>query len=986
MRKQLSCIVVLLLTALQFSFAQELIVKGIVTDKDGVPLPGTIVMLKSTQKGVQTDENGYYSVRIPNGGGILQFILMGMQTKEFPVNSSTTSLDVTLLEETVELDDIVVIGYGSGRKLGTVVGSAVKVSSEDLKDRPTSNPLDALQGKVSGLQIFTSSGEPSALSSIRLHGTGSLSSSYTPLFVLDGMPIDGSSLRTLNPQDFESVTVLKDASATSIYGSRAANGVVYITTKQGKSSDGKGTITVKYQYGISKFADTSYFESMMNSKELTDLWVDLGLRTRASADELLQRYPHNTEWYKFYYKESAPLHQADISFSGGNTKSRYYISGSYISQEGMAYRSDFERFTFRTNLNAELNKWLKVGTNISIGYDEYQTNPYGSNSTNRGLSLLAPPFYTPYDENGNEYDYIPGWNRYNPKYLERMMPNPIKDIALLPSGYLQINPIEGLTIKTQGGIELKDSRTSFTQYPSYLGSLDNGIARERFTRNQKVTFTNTAEYRFSLKEAHNISVLAGQEWIDYKYETFMAEGRGLTDDRLVLLSNTTQDKDVDGSKAEYAFQSLFGRAEYNFNEKYFADFSLRRDGSSRFGEDNRFANFWALGAMWNAKKEPFLADVSWLDNLSIKLSYGTSGNAEIGNYSSYALVGTNQYDSNTGYTISSPGNSELAWEKQAKTTFGISIELLKLLSLDLEVYNRTTSNMLVNVPNPYTSGFSSITSNVGKLQNRGIDIQLSVDAWKSGNNYIRPYVNFNYNQDKILELFQGKSFWTIANTGIGWTVGQSITYYYPIWKGVNPDNGDAEWYLPGSDTAVTTKDPDNVSNVFSETTLEQNTGIKRYAPMNGGFGLSGLFNGLSLQADFSFSLGKYLIANDNFFFENPNVFYGFNQRRSTTNFWRQAGDQTQFPRADVQFTQFDSRMISNASFLRLKNLSIGYTVPGKYLQKTNGAIKAAKIFVTGRNLLTFTKFDGIDPEIDNNITLGSNPNTRQYSIGVEISL
>lgn len=983
MKERLGYLVAMLLLSLQFALAQNVQVSGKVVDKNGEPIVGVVVMIKGTQRGTATDENGEYKLNAERDN-ILQYLLIGMKTKEVTVGSSST-INVTLEEDSQELDDVVVIGYGSGRKLGTVVGSAVKVSAQKIEDQPTNNPLDALQGKVSGLQIFTSSGEPSALSSIRLHGTGSLSSSSTPLFILDGMPIDPSTIQDINPHDIESVTVLKDASATSIYGSRAANGVLYITTKQGRTGEGNGTINIKYQYGISKMANQDYYDSFMNSEELTDLWVNLGLRTRAYVDNLLAQYPYNTRWDKYYYKDSAPMHQADVSFSGGTRKGRYYISASYSHQEGLAYRSDFERFTLRTNLSSDINSYLKVGANITLGYNEYQSNPYGNNSTNRGLAMLAPPYYTPYDENGNEYDYIPGWNRYSPKYLANKTPYPRGTLSVIPTGYLQLTPVKGLTLKSQGGLELKDYKGTYTRLPSYLGSLDNGSRFEESSRTQKITATNTAEYRFSIDDKHNFAALLGQEWIDYQYTLFSAEGAGLTDDRLIQLSQTTTNKAVEGQRVEWAFSSLFGRLEYNLNEKYFADLSVRRDGSSRFGSNNRFATFWAIGGMWNISKEAFLAKYHWINNLNVKFSYGTSGNAEIGNYASYATVGTKQYDSGIGYTLSSAGDPNLSWEEQSKTTFGVELEAFNRLNLNVEVYKRNTKNMLVSVPQAYTTGWSSITKNVGAMQNTGIDIQLDVTAWKQGKNHITPYVNFNYNQDKITELFQGRSYWIVPNTGIAWVVGKPVTYFYPIWKGVNPDNGDAQWYMPGSDISVKTEDPNNVSTSFSSN-LEQNTGIKRYAPVNGGWGVNAAYKGFTLQADFAFSLGKYLIVNDNYFFENPSVFLGYNQRRTVNDFWTQDNKNARFPRADVEFTQFDSRLISNASFMRLKTLSIGYTIPNKFLGGSHSPIKGAKIFAVGRNLLTFTDFNGIDPEVDTNLTLGVNPNTKQYTVGIELTL
>ena len=992
MKRKLTMFLTLFFVGLGVITAQTQ-VRGTVVDETGEPVIGATIQIKGTSQGTVSDIDGNFTLSAPAGGTLI-VSYVGMQTQEIPVSANVNAI---LIADSELLEDVVVIGYGSARKISSTVGSVVNVSSEKISDKPIANPLDALQGKVPGLQVFTSSGEPSQLSSVRLHGVGSLGASSTPLYVLDGVPIQSGTLLGLNPQDFESVTVLKDASATSIYGARAANGVIYITTKRGKIGE-KATVSIKSQYGRSRLANTDYFEQMMNAQELTDFWVETGYRTKEQVNELLTQYPNDTQWYKYYYKDSAPTYQTDISISGGAGRTNYYISGSYFYQDGLAYRSDFDRYTLRANIDSRVNDWLRVGLNSSVGYDQYQSNPYGTNSTNRGLALLAQPFYSPYDEDGEEYpDLIPGWNRYNPKYLADKMPSPNETARLNTSGYVQINPVEGLTLKTQMGLEASDYTGTSMRYPSYKGSLDYGEVSESFQRRINKTVTNTVEYKFSPAQNHNLTTLLGHEFVDYDYESLYAKSAGHNDDRLMLLTNGTEGKVTESSKNEYAFLSYFGRIEYDFAEKYFLDLSLRNDASSRFGRDNRSAMFWSSGAMWHAKKENFLKDVNWLNSLTFKLSVGTSGNAEIGNYNSYALVGTseydiyygtdtsNQYNGGPGWSIDAPGNSKLSWEEQIKSTFGVSFGLFDRIHADIEVYNRVTSSMLMDVPYPYTTGFAEITENVGKLQNRGVDINLNVDVWKDRNdNYITPYLNFSYNKDKVLELFQGKDYWIIPNTGVCYVVGQPVSFFYPIFNRVNPETGAPEWFVPGENIAINQEDPNNVTSTFNEAALEQNTGISRYAPINGGFGLSASYSGFYLQADFSFSLGKYLIVNDAYFFENPNQFAGFNQRKKVADFWKQPGDVTEFPAYNYMFTQFDSRMIENASFTRLKNLTLGYNVPENFIKKTN-FFKQAKFFVTGRNLLTFTKFEGPDPEVDSNLTLGVNPNTKQISAGFELT-
>ena len=963
--------------------AQTKEITGTVTSADdGGSMPGVSISVKGTSLGTITDMDGRFQLRVPTDAGTLVFSFVGMTTQEEPIGNRSV-INVKLKSEDISVEEVVVVGYGTGKKVGTVVGSFTQVSAEKLKEKPVANIFDALQGKVAGLQVYTSSGEPSQLSSVRLHGSGSLSGSSTPLYVLDGAPLDAGATLSLNTNDFESITILKDASATSIYGTRAANGVIYLTSKKG-SADGKSKITFTGQYGFSELANTEFFEGFMNTKQLTDFWVAVKYRTQQQVDDLLKTYPNDTRWNEYYYKEKAPTYQGNLSVSGGKDNTTYYISGSYLFQDGLAYRSEFERYTLRSNITSKVNNWMSIGLNLSGGYDNRASNPYGTNNTNRGLAMLAQPFYSPYDKDGNEYpDLIPGWNRYNPKYLADKNPYTDERVQLNGIGYVQITPIKGLTIKSQGAIDGFDNTVGSVRLPSNKTSLNNGSASETFYRNVNRTLTNTLEYKFNFTEKHMFTALLGQEWIDNTYKTFYATSSKQTDDRLILLSNGTENKDVSSGKSEYAFLSYFGRVDYGLSGKYFFDFSVRQDASSRFGRNNQKTTFYATGAMWNAKKEAFFQNLGFLSTLNLKASIGTSGNAEIGNYSHLALVGTNQYNASTGWSISTPGNPELSWENQTKATLGLKFSVFEdRYRFNIEYYNRTTSDMLVSVPYPYTSGFSSILSNVGSMRNRGVDFAFDFDILKGSDYTLTPYINLNYNRDEVTELFQDRDYWIIPNTGVCWVVGQPISFFYPYFAGIDPADGNPMWYVPG--TKITETSTEETTKTFNTANLQQNVGIKRYPPLTGGFGLNADWKGLTLQADFAFALGKYLINNDRYFFENPSSFAGFNQSTTILNYWKKEGDVTQFPKYGVQFTQFDSRLIEDASFMRLKSLTLGYNLPGNLIGKTN-FFTNAKIYVNGRNLLTVTDYSGPDPEVDSNLSLGVNPNTKQFTAGIELT-
>ncbi len=986
-RNLLSFIVIGLLT-ISAAFAQNKTITGKVTSADdGLPIPSVSVKVTGSSNAVQTNVNGTYSISVPANATSLTFSYVGMEAKTETIGSRSV-INVALTSSN-ELNEVVITGYGSGRTVGTIVGSVATVNARVIENKPSANAFDALQGKVAGLQVFTSSGEPSAMSSVRLHGVGSLGASNTPLYLLDGIQIDPNGVPSLNPNDIESVSVLKDASSTSIYGARAANGVIYITTKKGNANN--SSITVQSQMSVQNIANEDFYYSMMNTKELTDFWVKTGYRTQAQINTLLSQYNADTKWADYYYKKDAPLRQSDVTVSGGSGATTYYISGSFFDGESQMYRSGFERYTLRANLNTKVNDYIQFGLNLSGGSDNRQLNNQGSNSTNGGLSLLAQPFYSPYDANGNDYGsvQIPGWARYSPRYLADNQLYNNNTLQFNPSGYVQVKPFKGLTFRSQAGMDGYVRRITETRLPSYLPFVNNGTLEEIYRRNIGKTWTNTLEYKFNIGGKHDITALAGQEYVDETYSEFSGKTEGLTDDRLVLLGNGIPTTRTMGSnKTEYTYKSLFGRLEYAFNNRYFIDGSVRQDKSSRFGVGLKDAMFWSVGGMWRMKQESFMSDVTWIDDFTVRLSTGTSGNSAIGNYEHLATVGTTTYNGQNGFAISASGNPLLGWEKQQKTTLGIKTSFFNKLRVDLEIYLRETSSQLISVPYAATTGYTSIRSNVGALQNKGLDVTLGYDVWTNNakKGFITPYVNLNFNKNKITELFQGQTYWNIAGTGVTWPLGQPVSFFYPMWKGVNPQNGNPEWYLPNpaaADRVNTRNDPNAVSSTFSEAALQQNTGIDRYPWFNGGFGFNSGFEGFTLDADFTFSEGKYMINNDQYFFQNPSQFPGFNQSKVVQDYWTTPGQEARFPRYGVQFTQFDDRLLQNASFIRLKTLQLAYNFPQSLLKSTR-VLKGASIFFVGRNLLTFTDYAGPDPEVDSNLSLGVNPNTKQVGFGVRL--
>ncbi|UKT63402.1 SusC/RagA family TonB-linked outer membrane protein [Pedobacter mucosus] len=991
MKKLLQSLFVLLFIALN-AMAQERTITGTVTAKeDGLPIPGVTVRIKNSTEGSTTNSNGKYSLKTTASGSIqLDFssIGFGTVTKLLPVGATT--LNAVLESESGALDEVVVTGYGSGRRISSVVGSVTVVGAKTVENKPVANAFDALQGKVAGLQVFSSSGEPSTTASLRLHGVGSLGASNAPLFLLDGIQVDESTILNMNPNDIETVSVLKDASSTSIYGARAANGVLYVTTKRGKVG-ADATITVQGQYTVANPASDEFYRNFLNTAQLSQLQIEQGLRTPAATASLLAEFPNDTKWYDYYYKKDVPTYQTDLTISGGGGKTAYYISGSFFKGEGNRFRSGFDRYTMRSNLTTTLNQYIKIGMNLSAGTSNTQTNGLAGNDTNGPLALLAQPWFSPYDANGNEYygTVIPGWGRYSPRYIADKTPFTRNRLSFNPSGFVEITPVKNVTIKSQAGIDGFIDRETSARLASDVRFPGAGTLSEYYSRRINKTLTNTIEYRFSL-EKHNFSVLGGQEYVDGVTQEFGANTSRLPNDNLFILQNgDASNRGVSSSKSEYAFKSLFGRLEYNFDNKYFIDGSIREDKSSRFGANKQTATFWSVGGMWRAKKESFLEDVKWLTDLTVRASTGTSGNSAIGNYESLATAaGSPNYNGLPGVAQSAAGNPDLGWERQQKTSAGFKASFLDRIRLDVEFYYRETSQQLINVPQAYTTGYSLVRTNVGALQNKGVDITLDFDVYRNDKHgaFVTPYINANMNRNKITELFQGKNYYVNPGTGVLWAIGEPVSYVYPMWAGVNPANGLPQWYIPNSgDGSVQTRtDPTAVTSTFSAANLQQNTGIQRYAWLNGGFGVAAGYEGIYINADFTYSKGKYMINNDRYFFENPTTFSGFNQSVTVLDYWKTPGQTATFPNLTQQFTQFDSRLIEDASFIRLKNLQVGYNLPRSILEKTK-AVKGVKVFFLARNLLTFTEYTGPDPEVDSNISLGAYPNTRQVGFGLQLT-
>ena len=753
MIRKFMLLIACLLTSINVVTAQTSKVTGVViSEEDDLPVVGASVLLVGTSIGTITDANGNFVLSdIPVSAKKIRISFIGMATYEGEIKPN---MKVIMKSDSQLVDEVVIVGYGTGKKLGSVVGSVSTVSNKALEAKPTMNFADALQGQVAGMQVFTSSGEPTASSSMRVRGYTSLNAGTSPLYILDGAPVSSDVFTSLNPNDIENVTVLKDASSTSIYGARAANGVVYITTKKGKTSE-KANITIRGQYGISQLPD--FKKDMMNAQEFIQfkLMCDPSLATNPQfmADKArIEKYGLSMDWADYVLRDNTPTYSVDANISGASGSTNYYISAGHFDQEGTSYQSGVTRENFRVNLNTKLNNWLKFGVNSAISYQDYATT-LGVRDNNEGAWVNSPlilartgrPIDFPYEiiENedgtwsrGEDLLLLPGTGYTNP--MKIFQNSSIKNERIMGNlnTFIEITPFKGLTLKGAQAFEGYIYKYRGVNYP-WEDNEFNGDVAEQFQRGSNWTFTNTAEYKHTFKGKHFMTLLAGQESIMHNSDGFSASGKGIEDSRLTQLSAVSSaTAKVNGARSEYVFNSFFFRGEYNYDEKYYLDASYRRDGSSRFSEDHRWASFYSIGAMYNIKNEAFLNDVEWLNDLRLKISYGTTGNSEIGNYASLGMVaggGSYNYNNQSGWVIGTVGNSDLTWETLKNFSAGVSTKVFDRLDFSVEYYQKKTVDMLMNVPFSMTTGHSTGMGNVGTLLNTGVDLNMNLEVLNTHN-------------------------------------------------------------------------------------------------------------------------------------------------------------------------------------------------------------------------------------------------------------
>ena len=971
-------------------------VSGIVTSsEDGEPVIGaTVKVVGSQTAGTVTDIEGRFSLSVSKPGVELEFSSIGMVSKRVKASENMT---VVLQVDSHTLEQVVITGYGSAKKLGSVVGSIASVDKKKLESIVTPNFTDALAGQVSGLSVLSGAGDPSQSATIRLRGINSIQSSSQPLFILDGAPIDAAFYATLNPADIESITVLKDAASTAIYGARAANGVIVLTSKQGKYSE-QVSLSVRAQYGIA--GPTSDGVEMMNSKQYVKFRDLIGQPVSDEVRTLVDKYNINTNWRDEMIDNAAPTLDVNATMQGGGQTVNYYISFNHHKQDGLIEMSKMHRNTLNARINARLNRFFKIGFTTNLGVQRYSQNAewsasgaiYAANPL--VFARKAMPFDTPYqytiDENGK---MIKGDRAIGLKYSGIVMPwwynahrNYYRNKLTLNTSVTEtFTPLEGLTFQALQSINGLESMNhgSFSPYDAFVDGMGNkidamkGSVSASSSRYYQFTLSHTAEWRKQFGD-HYVGILLGEETRIERSRGLSAYSEGQTDSRLLLLPHgtTVAPGDLGDSFGEEVANSLFANAEYNYKEKYYVTGSIRRDGSSKFAPGHRWGTFWSAGAKWDLKKEDFLKDVEWLNDLSLSVNYGTTGNdsgtGSYGYFGSYGVGGLYNGESSLG--IASMSNPDLTWETTAKWNVGLNFSIFDRAHFQVDFYRNKSTDMLMSIPYSMTTGFSSGIGNVAAMTNTGVEANVDVDILKTKDFYWSFKANVGYNKNEITELFQGRDEYVLANTGLKMAVGHAYGEFYQVrFAGVDPMTGAPLYY-----------DKDgNKTKKFNEERDAVFLGKNRYAPWTGGFGTNFRYKNVSLIADFAWVAGKYMMINDDYFIANPQLATGWNQRVEMLNIWTTPGQITDIPGAkyDVQFTD---QMLQNASFLRMKTLSIQYEFPKKWMQATR-YIKGVKVFGIARNLFTITSFEGYDPEPDMNLVQFNYPNTRQFVFGAEIS-
>ena len=995
--KKLALVLLLVLLAVSLTLAQRTI-SGNVIDESGESLIGATVLVKGTTTGTVTDIDGNYSIRVPEGNNLLEFSYTGYSTQEVEIGSSTI-VNVTLTTDIAQLSEVIVVGYNSVKK-SDLTSSVTTVTGDKLQAQPIGGIDNLLQGQSPGLQVIAENGRPGGSAYIRIRGQGSVNASNAPLFIVDGIQITQNDYNAINPNDIQEVSVLKDAAATAIYGSRASNGVVLITTKKGRR-DRKPTISYSFQYGQKERTDDGF--DMMNYDQKLDYEVALGFRSQESADALRdQRSFKETNWEDILLR-TGEVRTHNLSISGGGEDANYHFSLGSYDEQGISIGSNFSRLNGRFNMDFDVTDWLKVGNTLSLSRTEEDELRDRYNVQNPFVAVYAYNAYEPefvYEDDGTLRLDENGEPEYNTTHegfsiSEAQRNNPEEAIRTNGIGnlYAEASMMENLRFKTQVGGNYQIYRRQYYIQPGsildgYVGDpnapgikTDNGS--DRFIFN----WFNTLTYDFTLGGAHQFNAMIGTEYYKQNFDSYQVDGKGFPSAQFFTQDNAAEITGGNTSRTQWSLWSQFGELRYNYNSRYLATFSLRRDGSSRFGSENQFGTFFAGSLAWNLASENFMAGSGLFDQLKLRLSAGTSGNEPTGLY----WQGTYGFGSYTDRTTSIPNqlsNATIKWEENFNYSVGIDFGILdNRLSGSVDYYNRRTYDLLFPEPLSRTTGWASRLANIGEMLNSGIELELVADLVRSDKFSASLFGNLTTNRNEITNLDNGGE--DIINGNSGLTLLReglpANTFYLVRYAGVDPATGD-ELYLDKNG---------NITNAYS---ADDAVALEDKSPQPKLFGTVGtnlnLF-GIDVSASFYYSYGGYSLnymLRDNLS-DGANV--NDNQDVQALNYWKQPGDTGVLPAPSRNNnTNTTTRYLQKTDYIRLRNISVGYTLPSNLTQKF--WVQNLRVFLQGTNLWTYNPYFRGDPEVGRGseessltlpgeATLYSYPQTMGWTFGVNLT-
>lgn len=1002
MRSKFKWIFTLLLAfSMQFSFAQERTITGTVTE-GGLPLPGATVLLKGTKTGVSSDFDGNYSIQAKTGD-VLEFSFVGMKTKSVTVGASS-KIDV-VMESDTNFDEVVVVGTDTKRR-AELTSAVSNVTSEQLSRIAPSVSIDnMLQGQASGVQVTAQNGKPGQTAFIRIRGIGSIQAGNEPLYIVDGAQISEADLNAINPGDVASVSVLKDAASTSIYGARGGNGVVLITTKRG-GKDRDAVINFNSRVGFTRRIKDNF--TMMNSQQKLQYERELGVGVGASVSsqaqyDALLALDHNWEDDLL---EDGFIQSNAISITGGDTKTRYFLSLSKDEDSGIIQDiKEYSRIAGRLNVDYDAKKWLTVGTSLSFSSVELNDARDRNNVQNpfRAMYDLLP-YQTVFlfDADGNQLFDDFGRPLNNPTSAGY----PVRDEILynrtsrvfnrwIGNMYADLKLAKGLTFRSQAsGVYEQFRRQNYLEAGSTLDLIVNGgEPTGSRTDNGSFDFTynflNRFNYKKTFNEKHNFDVSLLTEYIENNFRSYLANGIGgflPGPGKPNLLDVANEPNDVGGAWTQFSIFSLAGNIDYNYDGKYIATATVRRDGSSRFGYNTQYGTFYSGSLAWNIAEENFMKG-GVMDVLKLRASAGTSGNDQIGRYASRTTFGFTPYNNETTTGPARFGDPNLSWEQNFNVGVGVEFSAFnsRLRGL-VDYYSRTTTDLLLNEQLSFFVGAPGVTGNLGEMLNTGFEFELAYDVIRNENLKWTIQGNFNIYDNEIKQLDGSDQLFNALNNFTVLEVGQEVnTFFLTRYAGVNPANGEA-LYL---DTEG------NVTNIAdgNEVALD---GKSPFARFDGSFNTNVEYKGIDLSANFYYRVGNYTynLVEQNMLSDGDNA-VNSNQRLDAFNYWRSPGDTDVLPRPFSNSNQTSDRFLQDASFLRLRSVQLGYTLPKKYLDRTS--IQNIRFYLAGTNLWTYAPYFKGDPEvgIGSGETQGANvipgefnlysyPTTRNISFGVDV--